>query len=61
MGLLLAAVICISIFFSSIKRVENKKIWADILFLGISSACIVLGIFFVLGDTFIGKPTESFL
>ncbi len=60
-GLLLAAVICISIFFSSIKRVENKKIWADILFLGISSACIVLGIFFVLGDTFIGKPTESFL
>jgi len=60
-GLMIAALITIGSFLASIKRIENKKIRADILFSGISSACIVLGVFFVLGDHFIGEPTDSFL
>jgi hypothetical protein len=59
-GLMIAALICFWSFFSSVKRIENKKIWADILFSWISSCCIILGIFFVLGDNFIGETTDSF-
>ena len=59
--LLLSALFCFSLFFSSIKRIENKKIWADILFLSLSSACIILWVFLVLWNDFIGKTTESFL
>ncbi len=57
-GLLIASRICLWIFFSSIKRSENKKIWADILFLSISNALIVFGIFLTLWDTVIWTPTD---
>jgi hypothetical protein len=58
-GILVAIVISLGTFFATIKRTENKKIRADILFSGICNATIVLGIFLTLGDTFIGKPTDS--
>jgi hypothetical protein len=58
-GIIIAIVISFGTFFASIKRTENKKIRADILFSGLCNATIVLGIFFTLGDTFIGKTTES--
>ena len=39
--LLLASRICLTIFFSSIKRTENKKIWMDILFFSIANSLII--------------------
>lgn len=58
-GLLVASWICLWIFFSSIKRTENKKIWADIIFLSISNALIIFWIFLTLWDTIIWSPTDS--
>lgn len=58
-GLLIASRICWWIFFSSIKRTENKKIRADILFYSIANALIILWIFLTLWDTIIWTPTES--
>lgn len=58
-GLLIASRICISIFFSSIKRTENKKIRSDIIFLSISNALIVFWIFITLWDSIIWTPTDS--
>lgn len=58
-GLLIASWICLWIFFSSIKRTENKKIWADILFLSISNALIIFWIFLTLWDSVIWTPTDS--
>lgn len=57
--LLLASRICFSIFFSSIKRTENKKIWADIFFLSIANALIIFWIFLTLWDNFIWTPTDT--
>lgn len=58
-GLLLASRICISIFFSSVKRTENKKIRADIIFLSLANALIIFWIFITLWDSVIWKPTDS--
>ena len=58
-GLLLASWISLCIFFSGIKRTENKKIWADIIFLSIANALIIFWIFITLWDSMIWKPTES--
>ncbi len=58
-GLLIASRICVSIFFSSIKRTENKKIRSDIIFLSISNALIVFWIFITLWDSIIWTPTDS--
>lgn len=60
-GLLITAIIGLGVFFGSIKRTENKKIRADIFFSSFCNALIVLGIFLTLGDTFIGKPTDSII
>jgi len=58
-GLLIVSWICLWIFFSSIKRTENKKIWADILFVSFANSMIIFGIFLTLWDTVIWKPTDS--
>lgn len=58
-GLLLATRICLKSFFSSIKRTENKKIWADIFFFSWANALIVLWIFLTLWDNVIWLPTDS--
>lgn len=57
--LLIASRICLTIFFSSIKRTENKKIRADIIFLSTANALIILWIFITLWDSIIWKPTDS--
>ena len=57
--LLVASWLCLWIFFSSIKRTENKKIWADILFLSTANALIIFGIFLTLWDSVIWTPTDS--
>lgn len=53
--------ISILIFFSSIKRVENKRVWADILFFSITLSVIPLWIFLAFGDNFIWKASTWFL
>lgn len=57
--ILLASRICIWMFFSSIKRTENKKIRADILFTSLANAIIILWIFLTLWDSMIWNPTDS--
>ena len=57
--LLISSRICLWIFFSNIKRNENKKIWADILFLSFANALIIFWIFMTLWDSVIWKPTNS--
>jgi hypothetical protein len=60
-GILLALVLSIGIFLRKIKRYESKKVWIDILFFSVAITIIPLGLFLLLGDNFIGKPTETFL
>ena len=58
-GLLVAARICLRIFFSSIKRTENKKIWIDILFFSLANSLIIFWIFLTLWDSVIWTPTDT--
>ena len=58
-GLLIASWIGLSIFFSTIKRTENKKIRADIFFFSFSNALIIFWLFLTLWDSVIGQPTDS--
>ena len=57
-GTLLGIFIAIVIFLRRIPRIENKKIWIDILFFSLSLAIVPLGIFLMLWDNFIGFPTD---
>jgi hypothetical protein len=47
------------LFLRKIPRIENKKIWIDILFFAFSLSIVPLGIFLLLGDNFIGLPTTA--
>jgi len=58
-GLLIASWISFYIFFSNIKRTENKKIWIDILFFSIANSLIILWIFLTLWDSIIWTPTDN--
>ena len=58
-GLLIASRICLWLFFSSIKRTENKKVRADIIFLSIANALIIFWIFLTLWDTVVWTPTDN--
>ncbi len=60
-GILLWFVLSLHLFFVKIKRYENKKIWADIFFFSLILSLIPLGIFLMLGDNFLWKPSSSFL
>ena len=59
--ILLGVTISIIIFFSTIKRAENKRVWADILFFSITLSLIPLWIFLVFWDNFIWKVSTSLL
>ena len=59
--ILMWVVISMLIFFSSIKRAENKRVRADILFFSITLSLIPLGIFLVFGDNFIWKASMGLL
>lgn len=58
-GILLSVFICLSVFFSGVKRIENKRIWIDILFSAFCNGIMLLGLFLVLWDTVIGSSTQS--
>jgi len=58
-GVLIGAFVSISIFLNKFVRIENRKNWTDILFFAFSLCIVPLGIFLMLGDNFIGFPTDS--
>ena len=60
-GILIGMVISILIFLKKIKRLENKKIWIDILFYSVTLSLVPLGFFLLMGDNFIGNSTLSWL
>ena len=60
-GLLLGIIISISIFLKKIVRVENKKVWADILFFSFALSLVPLWLFLLMGDNFIWITTNSWL
>ena len=55
-GVVLASFISVMFFLRQFRRNETKKIWIDILFFSFINAIIILWVFLVLGDTFIGNP-----
>lgn len=57
--ILLASWLCFGVFFASIKRTENKKIWADILFMSLANSIIIFWVFLTLGDSVIWNPTDG--
>ncbi len=59
MGLLIGMFISISLFLRKIARVENKKVWSDILFFSFGLSLVPLWIFLLMGDNFIGTTTTS--
>jgi len=59
MGLLLGMFIAIFVFLKKITRVENKKVWSDILFLSLTLSMVPLWLFLLMWDNFIGTTTTS--
>lgn len=57
--ILLWATIAIRLFFKKIKRVENKKLYSDVLFFAVTWSLIPLWLFLLLGDDFIGRTTTG--
>ena len=60
-GTLLGIYIAIVMFLKKIVRIENKKVWSDILFFSLSLSLVPLWIFLLMGDNFIGLSTTSWL
>ena len=60
-GLLIGMFISISLFLKKIVRIENKKVWVDILFFSFVLSFVPLGLFLLMGDNFIGTTTNSWL
>jgi hypothetical protein len=58
-GILLGLSIALWIFFKQITRLENKKLYSDVIFFSLTASIIPLGLFLLLGDNFIGKPTDG--
>jgi len=61
MGMLIGMYIAISLFLKKIVRVENKKVWSDILFFSLGLSLVPLGLFLLMGDNFIGVSTNTWL
>lgn len=60
-GIVVGMFISIMIFLGNIKRIENKKVWSDILFFSITLALVPLWLFLLMWDNFIGNPTTSWI
>lgn len=58
-GVVFACFSSVLIFLKQFRRNETKKIWIDILFFSFINAVIVLGLFLLLGDNFIGKTCDG--
>ena len=61
MWLLIGIFISVSVFLKKITRVENRKVWSDILFLSLTLSLVPLWLFLLMGDNFIGATTTSWL
>lgn len=61
MGMVIGMYIAISLFLKKIVRVENKKVWSDILFFSLGLSLVPLGLFLLMGDNFIGLSTNTWL
>lgn len=61
MGLLIGMFISISVFLKKIVRIENKKVWSDILFFSLALSLVPLWLFLLMGDNFIGTTTTSWM
>ena len=59
MGILIGIFISVYIFLKKIVRVENKKVWSDILFFSFALSLVPLWLFLLMGDNFIGMSTTS--
>ncbi|MBS8122258.1 hypothetical protein [Candidatus Vampirococcus lugosii] len=58
-GITLGLIIALSMFLKKIDlRIEKLK-WIDVFFYSISLSLVPFGIFLLLGDNFIGRPTSS--
>lgn len=60
-GLVIGILISIYIFLKKIVRIENKKVWVDILFFSLALWLVPLWLFLLMGDNFIGTTTTSWL
>lgn len=60
-GLLMGMFISTYIFLKKITRVENKKVWSDILFFSFALSLVPLWLFLLMGDNFIGTTTTSWM
>lgn len=60
-GVLLGFFLAIWIFMKGVKRKESKKIWFDIFFQAFINAVIVLWLFLLLGDNFLGRAHEGWM
>ncbi len=60
-GLLIGIFISVSVFLKKIVRIENKKVWSDILFISLTLSFVPLWLFLLMWDNFIGTTTTSFL
>lgn len=58
-GIAIGASLSIRYFLKNIARIENRKLYIDVLFFWVSAAMIPLGFFLLLGDDFIGKGTSG--
>lgn len=58
-GIAIGGILSIRYFLKNIARIENKKLYIDVLFFAIAAATIPLGLFLLLGDDVIGKWTSG--
>lgn len=58
-GIVLGFCAALWMFFNNIKRLENRKLYSDVLFFSLTASLIPLGLFLLLGDNFIGKSTDG--
>lgn len=61
LGILVGIFGSILYFLSWFRRSESKKIWMDIFFFGVINAMVILGIFLLLGDNFVGNECTSWI
>lgn len=54
-GVLIACFFSVLLFMTQFRRSETKKVWLDILFFSFINAIIILWVFLLLGDNFVGK------
>ncbi len=58
-GIAIGGVLSIRYFLKNIARIENRKLYIDVLFFAVAAATIPLGFFLLLWDDVIGKWTSG--